>query len=75
MKKKEENPKLKRGLYYEYSDCPDSLLVDWTIAEKSISDFLDLKSSDKPFLMSIGFIRPHLPFIVSQKYWDLYDDV
>lgn len=74
MKKKEENPKLKRGLYYEYSDCPDSLLVDWTIAEKSISDLWDLKSSDKPFLMSIGFIRPHLPFIVSQKYWDLYDD-
>lgn len=24
--------------------------------------------------MSIGFIRPHLPFIVSEEYWKLYDE-
>lgn len=74
MIQKENNPKLKRGLYYEYSDNPDSLFVDWIIAEKSISDLKELKKNGKPFFMSIGFIRPHLPFIVSEEYWKLYDE-
>lgn len=63
MIQKENNPKLKRGLYYEYSDNPDSLFVDWIIAEKSISDLKELKKNGKPFFMSIGFIRPHLPLL------------
>lgn len=50
MIQKENNPKLKRGLYYEYSDNPDSLFVDWIIAEKSISDLKELKKNGKPFL-------------------------
>ena len=74
MKQKENNPKLKRGLYYEYSDNPDSLFVDWIIAEKSISDLKELNKNGKPFFMSIGFIRPHLPFIVPEEYWKLYDE-
>ncbi|WP_233471332.1 sulfatase-like hydrolase/transferase [Parabacteroides johnsonii] len=32
-----------------------------------------MKKQEKPFFLAVGFIRPHLPFVVPQKYWDLYD--
>eukprot|EP00937_MAST-01D_sp_MAST-1D-sp2_P007299 g7299.t1 len=28
----------------------------------------------KPFFLGVGLIRPHLPFIVPQDKWDLYDE-
>ena len=28
---------------------------------------------DKPFFMAVGISKPHLPFVVPQEYFDLYD--
>ncbi|PWJ54071.1 arylsulfatase A-like enzyme [Dyadobacter jejuensis] len=31
------------------------------------------RSYDRPFFLSVGFLRPHVPWYVPQKWFDLYD--
>jgi choline-sulfatase len=32
----------------------------------------DRKASDKPFFLFVGYLAPHFPLVVPQKYWDRY---
>jgi arylsulfatase A-like enzyme len=63
----------RRGPAWECFDGPDSLYFDGRIALKSIRDLQKLKSQDKPFFLATGFLKPHLPFNATKKYWDMYD--
>jgi len=63
----------RRGPAWECFDGPDSLYFDGRIALKSIRDLRKLKSFDKPFFLATGFLKPHLPFNATKKYWDMYD--
>lgn len=62
-----------RGPAYEMAEVPDSAYNDGLLALKVIKDIQRLKNSDKPFFLTAGFVKPHLPFNAPQKYWDLYD--
>lgn len=73
MQKLKETGKGKRGYFYEHGDYPEQEYLDWQIAEQSIRDLKELKQQDTPFFLAVGFIRPHLPFVVPQKYWNMYD--
>lgn len=73
MQKQKETGKGKRGYFYEHSDYPEKEYLDYQIADQSISDLKNLKDQSTPFFLAVGFIRPHLPFVVPQKYWDMYD--
>lgn len=48
-------------------DMSDSLAADWAI------DRLQ-KDYDEPFLMMVGFIRPHVPWVVPDRWFNLYPD-
>ncbi|VGO11978.1 Arylsulfatase [Pontiella desulfatans] len=48
---------------------PDERNADW--AAGKIADFSKQKNG-KPFFLGVGFIRPHTPLHVSQKYFDMY---
>ena len=39
----------------------------------AVDKLKDLVKSDKPFFFGVGYYRPHLPFNVPKKYWDMYD--
>ncbi|KPL13849.1 MAG: iduronate sulfatase [Bacteroides sp. SM23_62] len=63
----------RRGPAWECADGPDSIYFDGQIALKSVRDLEKLKAMDKPFFLAAGFLKPHLPFNATKKYWDLYD--
>ena len=66
--------KLPRGAAWEAPDVSDEAYADGRIARHAIERLRALsKDKNQPFFLAIGFIRPHLPFSVPKKYWDLYD--
>jgi len=52
-------------------DIPDSEMPDGKIALWGIEQLQ--KKHDKPFLIACGFYRPHQPFYLPKKYFDMYD--
>jgi len=57
----------------ECADVPDDAYYDGAVANGAIALLKKLSKDDKPFFLSVGFLKPHLPFIAPKKYWDLYD--
>lgn len=61
------------GPAWEAADVHDSLYYDGAQNELTKKVLTRLSKSDEPFYMGLGYFRPHLPFAVPKKYWDLYD--
>jgi iduronate 2-sulfatase len=49
-------------------DYPDAHL-----AEQAVRALERLARAEQPFLLAVGFFKPHLPFAAPRPYWDLYD--
>ena len=62
-----------RGPAHEAADVDDFAYPNGKVAEKSIADLRRLAEQGEPFLLAVGFWKPHLPFNSPQRYWDLYD--
>ncbi len=58
---------------YESASVPDTAYPDGVIAEKALETLDELANKKQPFLLAVGFFKPHLPFTAPQKYWDLYN--
>ncbi|MBT6149980.1 MAG: sulfatase [Gemmatimonadetes bacterium] len=57
----------------ECADVADSAYPDAIIADRAIDTLRQLHGGETPFFLATGFYRPHLPWAVPKKYWDLYD--
>ncbi len=54
------------GAYPEVDSLmPDHQSVDWVIERLN-------RKYDKPFFMGLGFLRPHVPLYVPQKWFDMH---
>ncbi|TWU04795.1 sulfatase [Stieleria varia] len=49
------------------SDQPDA-----KAAAKSVELLREFKSSEKPFMLAVGFVRPHYPMVAPRQYFDRY---
>ena len=61
-----------RGKPYEAADVPDDFYADGKTAGEAIARMKRLAKANQPFFLAVGFLKPHLPFVAPQKYWDLY---
>lgn len=62
-----------RGPAFEWPDVPDNAYHDGKMTDLAIEKLADLKNSDQPFFMAVGYKKPHLPFNAPKKYWDMYN--
>jgi len=51
-------------------DVPPEMMGDWQVADWVIGQLA--QPHDTPFFLGCGFFRPHLPWYVPRKYFDLY---
>ena len=54
----------------EVYDGPDAKHNDFQTTDKVIAALAE--NRDRPFFIAGGFFKPHLPFVMPKKYWDLY---
>ena len=67
---KKQQPWEVRGPACEASGKPESAYADAQLADRAIETLGRVK--DQPFLLAVGFYKPHLPFVCPQRYYDLY---
>jgi arylsulfatase A-like enzyme len=58
---------------YETAEVSDEGYVDGLTANLAADKISELSKREKPFMLAVGFFKPHLPFNAPKKYWDLYD--
>jgi len=61
-----------RTRHFDWGPVPveDEAMGDYKVADWAIGELQ--KKHDKPFFLGCGFFRPHLPWYVPQKYFDMY---
>jgi iduronate 2-sulfatase len=63
----------RKGTTTEAGEVDDNYYQDGKVAEKAIERLRAFQGKpDQPFLLMVGFHKPHLPFVAPKKYWDLY---
>ncbi len=61
------------GPAWEAADVHDTMYYDGAQTKLAKQTISRLAQIEQPFYMGLGFFRPHLPFTVPKKYWDLYN--
>ncbi|MCH2101835.1 MAG: sulfatase [Planctomycetes bacterium] len=58
---------------FEVGPVGDQGYPDGIHADLALEKLEELGRGDHPFLLAVGFYKPHLPFTAPKKYWDLYE--
>jgi len=59
---------------YEKGDVDDKGYPDGLTTGLAIEKLDELAKKDTPFLLAVGYLKPHLPFNAPRKYWELYEE-
>ena len=65
-----------RGPPFEAGRCGDDFYPDGKIAAEAVRRLGSLQrertAGGEPWLLAVGFLKPHLPFACPAEYWDLH---
>ncbi len=61
-----------RRLPLECGEVDDDGYADYYLAESGIEELRRLSQGERPFLLAVGFYKPHLPHNAPKKYWDMF---
>ena len=61
------------GPAWEAAEVHDTMYYDGAQTKLAKATLTRLAKMNKPFYFGLGYFRPHLPFAVPKKYWDLYN--
>ena len=61
-----------RRMPFESGDVDDDGYADYYLAQAGIQELTRLSRGEEPFLLAVGFYKPHLPHNSPQKYWDMF---
>jgi len=59
---------------WQMPDVDDDALYAGRMTSRALATLAGLKQGGQPFLLGVGFRRPHLPFVAPLRYYDLYPD-
>jgi len=59
---------------YDSANLPDNAYGDGAMTDYILNLWKELHSSTSPYFLSIGYLKPHLPFKAPKKYWDLHEE-
>lgn len=57
----------------EGEDVPDHYYETGKHTELALEKLEELAKLDQPFLLNVGWFRPHYPFNAPKRFWELYD--
>ena len=57
----------------EALDVPDDAYPDGAMTTWGIGMLDRFAETDDPFFLTLGYHKPHLPFVAPKKYWELFD--
>ncbi|WP_395344521.1 sulfatase [Ningiella sp. W23] len=69
----ETHPNTKRAVAYEAADVGDDAYPDGQNTRFAMLELNRLAKEKTPFLMMMGYKKPHLPFACPKAHWDKYD--
>jgi iduronate 2-sulfatase len=65
-------PNLAKDLLCENRDVPDEACFDNVSTSLAITELRALAKKPEPFFLCLGLFKPHTPYKIPKRYWDMY---